>query len=57
LEKILNKSEEKIMDLLWDVGEPMTISEIEEQLQGDNISKATLFKAIQSLSVEKIHMR
>ncbi len=51
--KILNKSEEKIMDLLWDVGEPMTISEIEERLQGDNISKATLFKAIQALSVKK----
>ena len=47
--KSLNKREEKIMEALWSQPEAVTITEIEELFADEKISKASIFKAVQSL--------
>lgn len=47
--KVMNKSEEKLMDFLWKQDKAMTIMEIEQHMAGRGLKKATIFKAVQSL--------
>ncbi len=42
-------SEEQILNLLWEKGEPLTINEIEELCIEEKLSRVTIFKAVQSL--------
>lgn len=46
---IMNKREEKVMEHLWTKGIPMTITELEELMVDENLGKASIFKAVQSL--------
>lgn len=45
----MSKSEEKIMDFLWKQDKAMTIAEIEHNMVGKGLKKATIFKAVQFL--------
>ena len=47
--KVMGKSEEKLMDFLWEQNKAMTIVEIEQQMAREGLKKATIFKAVQSL--------
>lgn len=47
--EILNKREEKIMNLLWEQNKALTIPEIEQCFSEENLSRASVFKAVQSL--------
>lgn len=47
--KVMSKSEEKIMDFLWKQDKAMTIAEIEHNMVGKGLKKATIFKAVQFL--------
>lgn len=47
--KLMNKREEKLMNLLWGQDEALTIPEIEQCFSDENLSRATVFKAVQSL--------
>ena len=47
--KLLTKSEERVMDFLWEKEDPVTISDIEQYFKKKNLTKATAFKAVQSL--------
>ncbi len=55
-QKLMNKREEKVMDLLWKQDKAMTTNEIEQFLVEENLKKATIFKAVQSL-VEHEYLR
>ena len=44
-----NPSEEQVLNLLWEKGEPLTIIEIEELCVEKKLSRVTIFKAVQSL--------
>lgn len=46
---VLNKREEKIMNLLWDGHDSLTTIEIEKLFSDEKLSRVTVFKAIQSL--------
>ena len=54
--KVMGKSEEKLMDFLWEQNKAMTIVEIEQQMAREGLKKATIFKAVQSL-VEQEYLR
>jgi len=47
--KVMNKSEERLMDFLWKQDKAMTIAEIEQFMVEKGLKKATIFKAVQSL--------
>lgn len=47
--KVMNKSEEKLMDFLWKHDKAMTIAEMEHGMAKEGVKKATIFKAVQSL--------
>lgn len=47
--KLMNKREEKLMNLLWEQNKALTIPEIEQYFSDENLSRATVFKAVQSL--------
>ena len=49
---MLNKREEKLLNCLWEQDKPVTISELEKMFADEKLSKATVFKAVQSL-IEK----
>jgi predicted transcriptional regulator len=49
-QKLLNKNEEAVMELLWEMKKPVTITEMEKKLRKKKITKATIFKTIQSLT-------
>ena len=42
-------SEEQVLNLLWEKGEPLTINEIEELCVDNKLSRVTIFKAVQTL--------
>ncbi len=42
-------SEEQVLNLLWEKGEPLTINEIEELCVENKLSRVTIFKAVQTL--------
>lgn len=46
----LSVREEKLMNYLWKVHEPMTSSEMSEKLEPEGWNSVTLFKTIQSLA-------
>ena len=48
--RIMNKREEKLMNYLWESDEPRTVTEIEQMFSGEKLSRATVFKAVQSLT-------
>lgn len=47
--KIMNKREDKLMHLLWRQKESVSIDDMQKKITDEKISKATLFKAVQSL--------
>lgn len=51
--KVMSKSEEKLMDFLWEHDRAMTIVEIEQHMARKGLKKATIFKAVQSLMEQK----
>lgn len=51
--KIMNKSEEKLMDFLWKQDKAMTIGEIEQFMAEKGLKKATIFKTVQSLVAQE----
>lgn len=52
--RIMNKREEKLMNYLWESGEPRTVTEIEQMFSGEKLSRATVFKAVQSLTEKRL---
>ena len=49
IKHIMSNREEKVMEHLWEKGAPMTITELEELMAEDGLSKASIFKAVQAL--------
>ena len=49
IKHIMSSREEKVMEHLWKKGTPMTITELEELMAEDGLSKASIFKAVQAL--------
>lgn len=47
---IMSKREEVVMEHLWRNGKPMMITELEEIMVEDGLSKASIFKAVQALT-------
>jgi len=47
---IMSKREEAVMEHLWRNGKPMMITELEEIMVEDGLSKASIFKAVQALT-------
>ena len=48
-QRLMNKRERKIMDLLWSAQASMTVIQIEEAFSEEHLTRATVFKAVQSL--------
>ena len=46
---IMDKREEKLMSILWESKTPLTVTDIEFLSDDAHLSKATVFKAVQSL--------
>lgn len=49
IKHIMSNREEKVMEHLWEKGTPMTITELEELMVEEGLSKASIFKAVQAL--------
>ena len=49
IKHIMSNREEKVMEHLWEKGAPMTITELEELMAEEGLSKASIFKAVQAL--------
>lgn len=46
---VMNKREKKIMEYLWNSEQALTIKQIEEFFKDEDITRTTIFKAVQSL--------
>ena len=49
IKHIMSNREEKVMEHLWENEAAMTITELEELMVEEGLSKASIFKAVQAL--------
>ncbi len=46
----LTQREEELLNILWEINEPLTLAEMAQQLESEGWTSATLFKTVRSLS-------